>query len=93
MAKVEKTPAEWAKWIDEMYASAPNPAAIPPLVEDLLIAARDFGRDDGIEAVALQLDLIAEEGPDEGGHVDASLMNSLRAIAATARSLKKGQGQ
>ncbi len=84
MAKVEKTPAEWAKWIDEMYASAPNPAAIPALVEDLITAARDLGHDAGVESVAAYLDDAAVACHDN------EFRTVVRGFAMHARTLKKG---
>lgn len=89
MPRIEKTPAEWAKWIDEMYASAPNPAAIPDLVEGLIANARAAGRDDGIEAVAALLDDLAAEGGGDDDNI-LPIRDRLRALADEARSLKKG---
>lgn len=91
MPRIEKTPAEWAKWIDEMYASAPNPAAIPDLVADILVAARDVGHDQGVEAVAAFLDDLAADGGDGDDNI-LPIRDRLRALADEARSLKKGAG-
>lgn len=90
MAKIEKTPAEWAKWIDEMYTSAPNPAAIPPLVEDLLVAFRDAGHDQGVEALAAYLDGLADECFDPAPIAAPKMEELLRELAAYARQQKKG---
>ena len=81
MSLIDKTPAEFAAWIHEMYAVAVNPDAIPALVEDIIQDARDDGHDQGVEAVVQFLE--AAE----------NIRSGLQRLVDGALKLKKGAGE
>ena len=91
MPTIEKTPAEFATWIHEMYGKAPNPDAIPTLVEDIIKASRVAGHDEGVEAVVLVLEAVARDGPEPGTPDRENIQRGLQRLIDGALKLKKGK--
>ncbi len=93
MPPIEKTPAEWAQWIADKFASPTEPAELAAFVQGIIISAPPGGRDLGLEVAAQYFEGLADECPDESTIAGRSMWAVLRAFGDHLRSLKKGQAK